>query len=63
MPQSPKRLYKYRAFSELSIQSLVDDKVFLANPATFNDPMDTRPVAFCESPRVSRRLQLWRMEP
>lgn len=48
MPQPPKRLYKYRAFSALSIQSLVEDKVFLANPVTFNDPMDTRPVVTCD---------------
>jgi hypothetical protein len=39
----PARLYKYRAFDARSIELLVDDKVYYANPADFNDPLDTSP--------------------
>ncbi len=37
----PQRLYKYRAFDARTIELLVDDKVYFANPADFNDPLDT----------------------
>jgi len=40
----PKRLYKYRSFSDLTLGALVDDTVYYADPATFNDPLDTKPV-------------------
>lgn len=39
----PKRVYKYRTFSDLSLQALVQDMVFFADPSTFNDPLDARP--------------------
>ncbi|MEH2515267.1 hypothetical protein V1279_000840 [Bradyrhizobium sp. AZCC 1610] len=39
----PKRLYKYRAFSNLTLDVLVADNLFFADPSTFNDPLDTRP--------------------
>jgi hypothetical protein len=39
----PQRLYKYRAFDARAVELLVDDKVYFANPADFNDPLDTRP--------------------
>lgn len=39
----PRRLYKYRAFSDLSLVQIVADRLFYADPATFNDPLDTRP--------------------
>lgn len=39
----PKRLYKYRSFSDLTLGMLVDDTVYYADPATFNDPLDTKP--------------------
>jgi hypothetical protein len=39
----PERLYKYRAFSNLSLDSLIADQMFFADPSTFNDPLDTRP--------------------
>lgn len=39
----PKRLYKYRTFDARTLESLVDDKVYYANPNTFNDPLDSRP--------------------
>ncbi|WP_292369670.1 DUF2971 domain-containing protein [Mesorhizobium sp.] len=39
----PRRLYKYRAFSNLTLESLVADQLWYADPSTFNDPLDTRP--------------------
>jgi hypothetical protein len=39
----PTRLYKYRGFDARTIELLVDDMVFFANPADFNDPLDTSP--------------------
>lgn len=41
--QAPKRLYKYRAFSALTVDLLVSDKIYFADPASFNDPLDTKP--------------------
>lgn len=40
----PARLYKYRAVTTLTIESVVDDKIFFADPRTFNDPLDTKPI-------------------
>jgi hypothetical protein len=39
----PKRLYKYRSFSNLTLEMLVNDTVYFADPSTFNDPLDTKP--------------------
>ena len=39
----PKRLYKYRAFDAKTVDLLVADQVYYADPSTFNDPFDTRP--------------------
>ncbi|WP_334042398.1 DUF2971 domain-containing protein [Burkholderia ambifaria] len=36
----PHRLFKYREVNKYSIENLVDDTVWLADPATFNDPYD-----------------------
>lgn len=41
--RTPTRLYKYRAFDSRLVDILVEDKVFFAEPSTFNDPLDTRP--------------------
>jgi len=41
--QRPERIYKYRSFSNLTIEMLVEDQLFYADPSTFNDPLDTRP--------------------
>jgi DNA invertase Pin-like site-specific DNA recombinase len=40
----PSRLYKYRSFSNLTLDALISDQIFFADPSTFNDPLDTRPV-------------------
>ncbi|NEK38217.1 DUF2971 domain-containing protein [Rhizobium leguminosarum] len=39
----PARIYKYRSFSNRTVEMLVEDKLFYADPSTFNDPLDTRP--------------------
>ncbi|WP_374372449.1 DUF2971 domain-containing protein [Dongia sp.] len=39
----PQRLYKYRAFNNLTLDLLVVDHTFFADPSTFNDPLDTQP--------------------
>lgn len=42
-PKVPRRLYKFKAFSAQSLELLVEDLVFYANPAEFNDPLDSQP--------------------
>ncbi len=39
----PKRFYKYRGFSDLTLAMLIRDVVYFADPTTFNDPLDTKP--------------------
>jgi hypothetical protein len=48
--RKPGRVYKYRAFSELSLQSLVEDVVYFADPSTFNDPLDAQPTFDADLP-------------
>lgn len=46
----PKTLYKYKSFNAATIDLLVSDKVYFANPSSFNDPLDTKP---CVEPDLS----------
>lgn len=39
----PKRLYKYRDFSHRTLAMVISDKLYYADPSTFNDPLDTQP--------------------
>ena len=39
----PNRLYKYRHFDDLTLELIVYDTLYFADPSTFNDPLDTRP--------------------
>lgn len=39
----PERLYKYRAFSNRTLDALIADQLFFADPSTFNDPLDSKP--------------------
>ena len=41
--QVPDRLYKYRHFDDVTLEALVDDTVYFADPTRFNDPLDSRP--------------------
>ena len=38
-----KRLYKYRELSARTLDMIVGDNLYFADPSTFNDPLDTRP--------------------
>ena len=40
----PKSLYKYLGFSDRMVEQLYHGKVYYADPGTFNDPLDCRPV-------------------
>lgn len=48
----PKRVYKYRTFSEKSLESLVLDRVYFADPSSFNDPLDARPTLEADLPAL-----------
>lgn len=39
----PKRLYKYLDLTARTSDMVVGDKLHVADPSTFNDPLDTRP--------------------
>lgn len=41
--KAPARLYKYRSFSNLTLEMLVGDTLYFADPISFNDPLDTKP--------------------
>lgn len=43
MKKIPKQLYKYRKFNEHTLNLIISDMVFYADPSTFNDPLDTNP--------------------
>ena len=40
---TPRRLYKYRELSARTLDMIVGDNLYFADPSTFNDPLDTRP--------------------
>lgn len=39
----PKRLYKYSGFSARTLDMILRDHVYYADPTTFNDPLDSHP--------------------
>ena len=39
----PVRLYKYRAFNTQTLDMIVSDNLYYADPSRFNDPLDSRP--------------------
>ncbi len=39
----PSKLYKYKKFNERSIALLFNNNIYVADPATFNDPLDCKP--------------------
>lgn len=64
----PERLYKFRNFSELSVGSIISDTIYLAKPATFNDPLDSQPIVKNDLPvaavfalyKILLRQRIWR---
>lgn len=56
----PKLLFKYRDLTARTLDMLVGDKQYFADPRTFNDPLDTRP-SFeddVDTPELSRILSI-----
>jgi hypothetical protein len=41
--EKPARLYKYKNFDQQTLELLIADRLYFADPTTFNDPLDTRP--------------------
>ena len=39
----PTKLYKYRRFDDVTLESIIYDTLYFADPSTFNDPLDSRP--------------------
>ncbi len=56
----PRRLFKYRAFNNLTLDMIIADNLYYADPGTFNDPLDTRPSlnADLPAPDLERALRL-----
>lgn len=52
----PDRVYKYRPFNNWTVDLLVSDHLFFADPSTFNDPLDSRP-------RLQADLEAAELEP
>ena len=46
----PNSLFKYLRFSEKLLEQLCYDKVYFADPAGFNDPLDCLPVVEADLP-------------
>lgn len=65
--ERPDRVYKYRAFSHHTLDMLVEDRLYFADPSTFNDPLDTKPrldpdIGNPALERVFERLVVQRVE-
>lgn len=59
--QSPRRLYKYRSFSDLTLDILVSDHLFYSDPSKFNDPLDSKPCLEADMPIAEMRVLLGRL--
>ncbi|BCH43450.1 hypothetical protein KAM260_13410 [Klebsiella pneumoniae] len=40
--QTPKKLFKYKKFNDECMELIIDDYLYFANPAQFNDPLDCK---------------------
>lgn len=49
MTRTPTTLYRYRPFSTSTLEMLCHDRLYFANPGTFNDPLDCSPSVECDS--------------
>jgi len=59
--QAPKRLYKYRAFNVNTLRLLTGAEVYYSEPASFNDPLDSRPTIQVDTDRMALEKLLYRM--
>jgi hypothetical protein len=47
--REPHTLYRYRTFTPAVLEELCEDRLYFANPGTFNDPLDCHPVLEADS--------------
>jgi len=45
----PKKVFRYRGFSSLTVDALVRDELFFSDPRLFNDPLDCQPTVEADS--------------
>jgi hypothetical protein len=55
MMGQPEKIYRYRGFSEYTVDNLCTDQLYFANPISFNDPMDCQPTIESDSNNVELR--------
>ncbi|MCR9365461.1 DUF2971 domain-containing protein [Vibrio antiquarius] len=59
--EQPQKVYRYRNFSELTLDSLCLDKLYFANPSSFNDPMDCQPTVISDSSKQELQAILYEL--
>lgn len=47
--KNSKTFYRYRAFSSNTLDEVCTDRIYFANPGSFNDPLDCNPTLECDS--------------
>ncbi len=57
----PKKLYKYKKFDTLSLQTIANNELYFANPfKDFNDPFDSKNTPFFSGPKA--KIQQYLLE-
>jgi hypothetical protein len=56
--EQPEKIYRYRDFSEYTVDSLCMDQLYFAKPSSFNDPMDCQPTIESDSDNIELRAIL-----
>jgi len=51
----PKSIFRYQRFSAMTIESLCHDRLYFADPASFDDPLDCQPTLESDSDRNTLR--------
>ena len=51
----PNQLYKYRGFNQHTLDMIINNNVYYADPSTFNDPLDTQPSLIDNLPEAGSR--------
>lgn len=54
-PNQPSKVYRYQGCSILTLQMLCRDRLYFADPADFNDPLDCQPTVEANSDRDTLR--------
>jgi len=58
MSQPPKKVYRYQKLNALTLEALLQDELYFASPASFNDPQDCRPTVEPDSDNATLRTLL-----